>query len=80
MATVHCRTVSEYVDAIGPHDQHPTTYRCDDAAARLLGRGCREHAIEALISIADFKSSGDLPEYERLMKEKYPAPKKKKAE
>ncbi len=76
MERMHCRSVAEYVAAIGPHDQH-ATYRCDDVEARLLGRGCRDHGVEAFIPITAFKSTGDLPEYERLMKEKFPPPDKK---
>ncbi len=76
MQRISCRTVAEYVDAIGPHDQH-RTYRCDEPAAHLLGRGCSEHGVEVVISIAAFKATGDLPEYERLMGEKFPAPKAK---
>jgi hypothetical protein len=76
MQRIYCRSVADYVDAIGPHDQH-ATYRCDDVEARLLGRGCRDHGVEALVGIAAFKATGDLPEYERLMKEKFPPPDKK---
>ena len=76
MERIHCRTVAEYVDAVGPHDRHPG-YRCDDVRARLLGRGCQTHAVEAVISISAFKATGDIPEYERLMKEKFPPPEKK---
>jgi hypothetical protein len=72
----YCGTVAEYVEAIGPHDQHQT-YRCDDPPARMLGRGCRDHGVEVYIRISDFKGTGDMPEYDKLMEAKYPAPKKK---
>jgi hypothetical protein len=77
MQRIHCSTVAEYVDAIGPHDQH-ATYRCDDPPAHRLGRGCSDHGLEVTITIRSFKSTGDRPEYERLMDEKFPPPDKKK--
>jgi hypothetical protein len=71
MQKLYCQSVADYVDAIGPHDKHET-FRCDDPARALLGRGCTEHAVEIYIPIADFKRTGDLPEYERLMEAKFP--------
>lgn len=74
MQKLYCKSVAEYVDTIGPHHKH-ATYRCDEPAPGLLGRGCSEHAVEVYVSISDFKRTGDMPEYDRLMEEKFPEPK-----
>lgn len=79
VSRLYCKTVAEYVDTIGPHARHES-YRCDDPPARLLGRGCKEHGLEVFIAIADFKNTGDLLEFDRLMEEKFPEPKVEKAE
>lgn len=69
MATVtECSSVEQYVKTIGPHHQHPTE-RADQPFQRLMGRRCKQCDIEARISIADFRNTGDVPVYEKLMEE-----------
>lgn len=75
MQKIITSSVAQYVDAIGPHDAHQTV-RADDPPAHLIGRACTEHEVAVYIPIAAFKATGDLPEYERLMDEKFRKPAK----
>jgi hypothetical protein len=60
-------TAGEYGRALAPHVRHDG-YRCDDPRERLMGRGCRTCGVEAVITIADFRASGDLAAFERELK------------
>jgi hypothetical protein len=71
-----CRSVDEYVKAVGPHHAHDTE-RADAPYDRMLGRRCKICQVEARISIADFRGTGDLPHYEKQM-EAFGGAKKKK--
>jgi hypothetical protein len=46
--------------------QHET-YRADDPPARLMGMGCKRCGEEAQIPILDFKKTGDLDAYFKLV-------------
>lgn len=65
--TALVKTAVEFAQKIGPHLEHEW-YRCDKPHDRLMGKGCRTCGEETFISIADFRSSGDLPEYEKALK------------
>jgi hypothetical protein len=60
-------TAEEYAKSLVPHLEHES-YRCDEPRAGLMGKGCRACGVEVLISIADFRSSGNLEAFEREMK------------
>jgi hypothetical protein len=60
-------TAAEYAGALVPHLEHES-YRADDPAARLLGKGCRTCGVEVVIPIALFRSTGDLEAFERELK------------
>jgi hypothetical protein len=60
-------TAQDYARSLVPHLEHES-YRCDEPRAGLLGKGCRPCGLEVLISIADFRSSGDLEAFEKEMK------------
>jgi hypothetical protein len=60
-------TAEEYARALVPHLEHES-YRADDPARRLMGKGCRTCGVETLIAIPDFRATGDLEVYEREMK------------
>ncbi len=64
---VTVRTAQEYAQALIPHLEHDG-YRCDQPYARVMGKGCRTCGVEAFISIADFRATGDLEAFEREMK------------
>lgn len=67
MATrVTLRTAREYAQALIPHLEHEG-YRCDQPFARVMGKGCRTCGVEAFISIADFRATGDLEVFEKEM-------------
>ena len=74
--TLFVKTAKEYAHALGPHLEHDW-YRCDKPHDRLMGKGCRTCGTEAFISIADFRASGDLEEYEKELKQFQPDKKKK---
>ena len=59
-------TAADYGRALAPHLAHDG-YRCDDPRERLMGKGCRTCGVEAVIAIADFRASGDLPAFERAL-------------
>jgi hypothetical protein len=69
MATtrVTLKTAQEYAQALIPHLEHEV-YRCDKPHGELMGKGCRTCGVEAFISIADFRASGDLEAFEKEMK------------
>ncbi len=64
---VTVRTAQEYAQALIPHLEHDG-YRCDQPYARVMGKGCRTCGVEAFISIAAFRATGDLEAFEREMK------------
>lgn len=72
-----CKTVEEYVQLVGPHQQHPFQ-RADKPRERLMGIRCPQDGAEAYISIADFRETGDLPKYEELIDPFLPEDKRKK--
>lgn len=57
-------TAVEYARALLPHLDHEP-YRADEPFARLMGKGCRSCGVEVVISIQDFRGSGDLEAFER---------------
>lgn len=61
------RTALEYAQALIPHLEHEG-FRCDRPRERLMGKGCRTCGVEAVISIDDFRRSGDLPVFEAEVK------------
>ena len=61
------KTAREYALALIPHLDHES-YRCDEPYEELMGKGCRTCGVEAFISIADFRASGDLEAFEAEMK------------
>jgi hypothetical protein len=61
------KTAQEYAQALIPHLEHDV-YRCDRPHGEIMGKGCRTCAVEAFISIADFRASGDLETFEKEMK------------
>jgi hypothetical protein len=74
--TLVTKTAQEFAQALGPHLEHDW-YRCDKPHDRLMGKGCRTCSIEHFISIADFRSTGDLEAYEKELKPFKKDPKKK---
>jgi hypothetical protein len=60
-------TAQEYAKSLVPHLEHDS-YRCDEPWSGLMGKGCRPCGVEVLISIADFRASGDLEAFEREIK------------
>lgn len=60
-------TAAEYASALVAHLEHES-YRADDPAARLLGKGCRSCGVEVVIPIALFRATGDLEAFERVLK------------
>ncbi len=61
------KTAQEYAQALIPHLDHDV-YRCDKPFNEVMGKGCRTCGVEAFISIADFRASGDLEVFEKEMK------------
>jgi hypothetical protein len=61
------KTSQEYALALVPHITHDV-YRCDKPHDRLMGQGCRTCGQETYISIADFRTNGDLEAYEKARK------------
>ena len=74
--TILVKTAKDYAHALGPHLAHDW-YRCDKPHDRLMGKGCRTCDLEHYISIADFRSNGDLEVYEKELKPYQPEKKKK---
>jgi hypothetical protein len=75
--TVLVKTAQEFAQALGPHLEHEA-YRCDKPHDRLMGKGCKTCDLEAFISIADFRETGDLEAYDKELKPFIKDDKKKK--
>jgi hypothetical protein len=74
---IRVHSVEQYVAEIGPLMQKGLTmYRADDPENRLLGVGFEGADTEVMISIAEFKSTGDLVRYGELIEPYEPAGKK----
>jgi hypothetical protein len=74
---IRVHSVEQYVAEIGPLMQKGLTmYRADDPENRLLGVGFEGSDTEVMISIAEFKSTGDLVRYGELIEPYEPAGKK----
>jgi hypothetical protein len=64
------RTVEDYFHAIADLVDEPHQ-RVDDRRTRLMGRVWPDRGVEHLISIADFKASGDIDRFRALWEEKF---------
>jgi hypothetical protein len=74
---IRVHSVEQYVQEIGPLlQQGLNMYRADRPEELLLGVGFEGADTEVLISIAEFKSTGDLMKYGELI-EPYEPPGKK---
>jgi hypothetical protein len=74
---IRVHSVEQYVAEIGPLLQKGLPmYRADDPENRLLGVGFEGEDTEILISIAEFKSTGDLIKYGELIEPYEPEGKK----
>jgi len=74
---IRVHSVEQYVAEIGPLLQKGLTmYRADDPENRLLGVGFEGADTEVLISISEFKETGDLIRYGELIEPYEPAGKK----
>ena len=79
MKRIRVHSVEQYVQEIGPLLQQGTkTYRADVPEEQLLGLGFEGADTEVLISIAEFKATGDLIKYGELIEPFEPAGKKTK--
>ena len=68
MKRIRVSSVQQYVQEIGPlMQQGQKSYRADLPEQGLLGLGFAEADLEVQISIADFKKTGDLIEYGKLI-------------
>lgn|GEM_PF-1639516 len=68
MKRIRTHSVEEYVKEIGPlMQQGLPSYRADDVERGLLGLGFADADTEVLISIAEFKATGDLIKYGALI-------------
>ena len=68
MKRIRVHSVEQYVDEIGPLVQKGLdTYRADVPEEGLLGLGFVGADTEVLISITEFKSTGDLIKYGELI-------------
>ncbi|MFL5418201.1 MAG: hypothetical protein ACJ78Y_19530 [Myxococcales bacterium] len=77
MKRIRVHSVEQYVAEIGPLLQKGLPmYRADDPENRLLGVGFDGADTEVLISISEFKETGDLVRYGELI-EPYEPPGKK---
>jgi hypothetical protein len=77
MKRIRVHSVSQYVDEIGPLLQKGLeSYRADLPEEGLLGVGFVGADTEVLISIEEFKGTGDLVKYGALI-EPYEPPDKK---
>jgi hypothetical protein len=76
---IRVHSVEQYVQEIGPLMQKGLTmYRADAPEEHLLGVGFEGAETEVLISIAEFKGTGDLMRYGELIEPYEPAGKKTK--
>jgi hypothetical protein len=77
MKRIRVHTVAQYVLEIGPLMQKGLAmYRADQPEEGLLGVGFEGEETEVLISIAEFKATGDLIKYGELIDPYEPAGKK----
>ena len=77
MKRIRTHSVEEYVKEIGPlMQQGLETYRADDVERGLLGLGFAGAETEVLISIKEFKETGDLLKYGPLIEPYEPEGKK----
>ena len=68
MKRIRVHSVEQYVNEIGPlMKQGLEQYRADEPENALLGVGFRGADTEVLISITDFKATGDLIKYGELI-------------
>jgi hypothetical protein len=68
MKRIRVHSVEQYVQEIGPLVQKGLEmYRADVPEEGLLGVGFPEADTEVLISIAEFKATGDLVKYGELI-------------
>jgi hypothetical protein len=74
---IRVHSVEQYVAEIGPlMQQGLSSYRADDVEHGLLGVGFVGADTEVLISIEEFKETGDLIKYGELIEPYEPAGKK----
>lgn len=79
MKRIRVHSVEQYVKEIGPLVQQGLEkYRADDPEAGLMGVGFAGAETEVLISIAEFKATGDLIKFGQLIDPYEPAGKKTK--
>jgi hypothetical protein len=77
MKRIRVHSVEQYVQEIGPLMQKGLeTYRADIPEEGLLGLGFTGADTEVLISIAEFKATGDLVKYGELIEPYEPEGKK----
>ena len=77
MKRIRVHSVEQYVQEIGPLMQKGLEmYRADAPEEGLLGVGFGGADTEVLISIAEFKATGDLVKYGELIEPFEPAGKK----
>ncbi|HET7784950.1 MAG TPA: hypothetical protein VFL36_03190 [Myxococcales bacterium] len=77
MKRIRVHSVEQYVKEIGPLMQKGlTTYRADIPEEGLLGLGFEGLDTEVLISIGEFKATGDIVKYGELI-DPYEPPGKK---
>ena len=77
MKRIRVHSVEQYVAEIGPLLQKGLTmYRADDPENRLLGVGFEGADTEVMISIGEFKTTGDLVKYGELIEPYEPEGKK----
>ncbi len=68
MKRIRVHSVEQYVQEIGPlMKKGLKTYRADAPEEGLLGLGFDGEDTEVLISIAEFKATGDLVKYGELI-------------
>ena len=77
MKRIRVHSVEQYVQEIGPLIKKGLkTYRADAPEEGLLGLGFDGEDTEVLISIAEFKATGDLVKYGELIEPYEPEGKK----
>jgi hypothetical protein len=77
MKRIRVHSVEQYVQEIGPLIKKGLkTYRADAPEEGLLGLGFDGEDTEVLISIAEFKATGDLVKYGELIEPYEPDGKK----
>ena len=77
MKRIRVHSVEQYVAEIGPlMKQGLPMYRADDVEQGLLGVGFTGAETEVLISIQEFKETGDLVKYGELIEPYEPEGKK----